>query len=645
MQNQREPNRQVLVSIALMAITTLLGMQLLRSLLPYFTFLLRDRFGWSTPLAGFLALLIFAAAFLANPLRKFLGAMPLFIITVVAVGFSRLALQLWRLDPIGDFIFATTGVISFFLFLPISLGLARRMAGSASLFFGLGILVGMGADLAVNGAFLSYDLSWQHGWLPTLITLLLIGVQFVLIAQLLRLDLPDDTSDALFNLAISWLIIGPYLFLQLLSFSNIAWVASNSGLTFSASFFLLLLVHILGIATLLLPARLFHLVVSTATGVTLLIDIGILLIGSQVSWLAIIYIVLGQIALSGLLLSITMGLGRGRRLGGLRHISLANGLGMLLLILLLFSYYAVYDLNLPFSNSILPIFALLIIFMLALPLLQEQEQRTMPNASVVLRVVIFMLLLLAVPILQRLIWQNPGQIQRNGQPIRVVNYNLHNGIDPQGHLGLEALARVIEAENPDVVGLQEVSRGWVINGSVDMLTWLSQRLGMTAVFGPTADSQWGNAVLTRLPILSQENRELPTDELLLRRGYLVVQMDRGSDEPLEFINTHYHHKDGEGDIRLDQSLAVLGFWDERPNTVIVGDLNAEHGEPEIDIYKQAGFGDVLDLTGVFPGYTNPVPSPTRRIDYIWITPDLQAKDANIPLVGASDHLATAVSID
>ncbi len=51
---------------------------------------------------------------------------------------------------------------------------------------------------------------------------------------------------------------------------------------------------------------------------------------------------------------------------------------------------------------------------------------------------------------------------------------------------LEEMAKVIEAEDPDVIALQEVSRGWVVNGSVDMLAWLSQRLDMDYVWGPAA---------------------------------------------------------------------------------------------------------------------------------------------------------------
>ena len=645
MRETYKSNQRPYTNIALVALTTLLGLQLIRNLIPYFTFLLRDRFDWSTQAAGLLAILIFLTAFMAGPLTRFLGALPAFLITTVAIGFTRLALQFWRFDPLGDFLLATTGVIAFLLFLPISLGLAHRLGGESSLNFGLGMLAGIASDLALNGAFLSYDLSWQSGWLPILVVVLLVVGQFILIARLLNEDLPSDAADALLNKALTWIFFGPYLFLQLLIFTNIAWAATSTGLSFTSSFMLLLIAQLAGLATIFLPPTIFRLVVSISAGMALLLNIIILLSGPQATWIAILYILLGQIALSGLLLVITRGIGFGRRLRGLRHISIAHGLGMLLLVIFLFAYYAVYDIQLPFPNSIIPFLALLIILLAALPVIQDLDQTESTNLIVPTRVSLAMMLLLIIPVIQWITWQEPEQVNLGGGPVRIMNYNLHNGVDPKGHLGLEALARVIEAENPDVVGLQEVSRGWVVNGSVDMLTWLSQRLGMTALYGPTADGQWGNAILTRLPVLDYENRSLPTDELLLQRGYMVSRLDRGNGNTIEFMNTHYHHKDGASDVREQESLEILGYWSERPNTVIVGDLNAEHGEPEIDIFGQAGFGDVLDLTGTEPGFTNPVPDPYRRIDYIWVTPDFQPIDAVIPPDEASDHLAIGVTLN
>ena len=639
------------VYIALIALTTLMGMQMIRALVPFFLNVLRDRLDMSTPIVAVVAILIFLTAFLAGPVNRFLGSVPTFTISAIVLGFTRLALQLWGYDPIGDMILAATGVIAFLFFLPVALGLARRVNGQATLNMGLGLLAGMALDLALNGAFLSYDLSWQSGWLPAIIVILIVGGQWLMIGRILRDELPSISADAPFKIGISWIFLGPYIFLQLLIFANIGWATTSTSLPFTAAFALLLLGQLAGLATILLPGQIFRLLILIAASLALLLSVLFLAAGPQAAWITILYLFTGQIALSGLLLAVMRALAEGRRRAGLRNITIAHGLGMLLLVIFLFVYYAVYDLPLPFSNTILPPIAFLIVLLSGLPGLWAAGKGKVPVSNSVRRIALVMLLLLLIPLVQWITWQQPqerghetGSSKPGGDTIRVMTYNVHSGADPKGHLGLEAIAQIIEREDPDVVGLQEISRGWVINGSVDMLTWLSQRLGMVPVFGPATDAQWGNAVLTRLPIQDYENRPLPTSDLLLRRAFMVLSLDRGAEQPLTVINTHYHHKSDGGAIRVQQSLAILGYWSGTPNTVIMGDFNAEHGDPEIDLYGEAEFGDVLDLTGVVPGYTSPVPGPSRRIDYIFITPDLEASDGVIPPDEASDHLAVGVTI-
>ena len=73
---------------------------------------------------------------------------------------------------------------------------------------------------------------------------------------------------------------------------------------------------------------------------------------------------------------------------------------------------------------------------------------------------------------------------------------------------------MIEEQQPDIVALQEVTRGWVIYGSFDMLVWLSQRLDMPYVYGPAADSVWGNAILSRYPMSGALTIPMPNNNQL-----------------------------------------------------------------------------------------------------------------------------------
>ena len=49
-----------------------------------------------------------------------------------------------------------------------------------------------------------------------------------------------------------------------------------------------------------------------------------------------------------------------------------------------------------------------------------------------------------------------------------MSYNVGQGISVGGQLDPEAIARVVEASGADIVGLQEVSRSWLIASGTDL---------------------------------------------------------------------------------------------------------------------------------------------------------------------------------
>jgi len=225
-----------------------------------------------------------------------------------------------------------------------------------------------------------------------------------------------------------------------------------------------------------------------------------------------------------------------------------------------------------------------------------------------------------------------------------MTYNLHQGFDTWGYLGMEALARVIESTDAEVIALQEVSRGWYINGSLDMLTWLSQRLDMPVLWGPAADRQWGNAILTRYPVLDHGVASLPRGGVPMRRGYLWARLDLGGGEELLVVATHLHHVEEDHAVRQLQVPRLVEFWGGRERTVIMGDFNAEPGWPELEPLLEAGLRDAVAEAGMGDRKTWPSPAPDRRIDYVWISPDLKPSDVEIPQSTASDHLGVAVTV-
>jgi endonuclease/exonuclease/phosphatase family metal-dependent hydrolase len=217
-----------------------------------------------------------------------------------------------------------------------------------------------------------------------------------------------------------------------------------------------------------------------------------------------------------------------------------------------------------------------------------------------------------------------------------MSYNLHNGFDASGKLDMEALASVIENANPDILVLQEVSRGWLVNGRVDMISWLSVRLDMPYVFGPTADPLWGNAVFSRYPITSVAHYDLEPRNLFLLRGFTQVSIDLG-ESYLNVIATHFHHVDEGSDVRISQAEQLLDFWAGQLDTIIAGDFNARPASVEMQMMLAAGLTDSLSGRDDASVYTYHSAHPYQRIDYIWVSPDIQVLDSEVIFTTASDH--------
>ena len=239
----------------------------------------------------------------------------------------------------------------------------------------------------------------------------------------------------------------------------------------------------------------------------------------------------------------------------------------------------------------------------------------------------------------------PEPVQPSGYPLRVMNYNIHSAYNSAGSQDLEAIARVIEESGADIIGFQEVSRGRLMDGGADMPTWLSRRLGMEMLFQGTEEPHWGNALLSRYPILESGEGVLPRAGTLIGRGYLWARIDVGASEPLLVIVTHLHHLEDEGEVREVQVPVILDFWGSRSSTVLIGDLNDWPGENEIEIIEAAGLMDSWSEAGSGPGYTWPAADPYQRIDWIWHSSDLQAVEMQAIETRASDHLPVLATIE
>ena len=232
--------------------------------------------------------------------------------------------------------------------------------------------------------------------------------------------------------------------------------------------------------------------------------------------------------------------------------------------------------------------------------------------------------------------------------LRVMTYNIHVGVGMDKKLDLQRIADVINREQPDLVGLQEVDRGVKRTEGKDEIAELATMTRMHFAFAPNLDYQggkYGVAILSRLPMKATVHTMFENKREAERRGMLKVEVDVDG-KPLTFVTTHldYQHEDGRL-FETEQLLKVL--QDVKGSLIVVADLN---DVPEGSSYKLMDtlFDDAwIASRAKGDGFSYPADKPVKRIDHIFYRPvnRVRAKKAWVVETLASDHIPVVAEIE
>ena len=644
-----------------LALAVVFGLQIIRVLLTGLIFYIRDSQGASPAVPGAYAFGVFLLAFLAPVIQRFLGPRGTLALTAGGLALVRLAEQVVS-SPAVDLGLTSLGAVLFFLFIPTYVGRTRGYGIEGGRIFAVGLLLGIGIDTAVKGAFATLDLSWGAGVITYPIVFALVGCHWLLLWSILRDSSLGQTGDSRFVQSTALVALGPILFLELLLFQNIGQQTALIDWAQPLVFIWIVGANAVGIlAAMGVMARPRQ---GGWLSVAALIALFVLMaLGERSGIAAAITVLFGQITISMSIGMIGVALWSAGTRPGIKGTAVASGLGMMVLLVVAFMYYGNYQFDIPGGSAVAPLIGVAIIFLCVysvITVLPRPRPITLSWSPV-----LGAFLLLALPLGYLAAWGEPQSASGTGLPVRVMSYNLHQGFDVNGYLAIEEQAKAIEGQHPDIVVLQEVSRGWVINGSFDMLVWLSHRLDMPYVWGPAADSVWGNAILSRYPMSNARTQPMPNNsQLQLKRSFIEVQVDVGHGKPLTVIATHLHHVESEGYLRDPQVRAVLQAWIGKERSVIMGDLNALPTDSEMLLLKDAGLKDAFvahqgvsrRYSQLSPnegdpeadetkGYSSSSDEPSKRIDYIWVSDDLKVRDFSLTDSVASDHLGVAVTLE
>lgn len=228
-----------------------------------------------------------------------------------------------------------------------------------------------------------------------------------------------------------------------------------------------------------------------------------------------------------------------------------------------------------------------------------------------------------------------------GSPSRVavLTYNIYHGEDANGGSNLDAVARIINSLEPDLVALQEVDNKTTRTKGLDLTAELSKRTGMQGVFGKAMDyagGGYGEAVLSRYPVLDTKNNPLGHSAKAEPRTALEVQIELPAGAKIAFVGTHLDHLRDQSN-RMMQARRIMELYENYDLPIILaGDLNAVLGSDPINLlsrqWSYAAQGD--------PQPTAPSVRPRRKIDYIMYKPKDRWKVVEVRVIDekvASDH--------
>ena len=225
--------------------------------------------------------------------------------------------------------------------------------------------------------------------------------------------------------------------------------------------------------------------------------------------------------------------------------------------------------------------------------------------------------------------------------LRILSYNIHHAEGVDGKLDIPRIAQVILSVNPDLVALQEVDKNTVRTGKVNQGIELSRLTKMNSVFGSNITfqgGQYGNAILSKFPIIKNKNFLLPNVDSGEQRGLLQSQIQISNKENVLFFSTHLDHRRSDTE-RLASAKAInqIISLDNKSPAILAGDFNDVPDSPTL---KE--LGKVWLRTNKKILRTIPASKPSRQIDYIFVQPKERWKIIESQILDediASDHRA------
>ena len=225
--------------------------------------------------------------------------------------------------------------------------------------------------------------------------------------------------------------------------------------------------------------------------------------------------------------------------------------------------------------------------------------------------------------------------------MRIMTFNTQHCLNYlEQKIDFDVMARAIKECGADVVGLNEMRDAGTFEGYTAQTEALSQKTGLRHFFFakaidflPEGGAPYGNGLLSALPILNAQAVPIPDPDPKTGNDYYETRclLKATLQGGLTVLVTHFGLNLDEQQSAVDTVLKHIT----PEKCVLMGDFNVRPESPLLAPIRAR----MKDTAAAFssPRLSFPSDAPDRKIDYIFVSPDIEVVSADIPAIVASDH--------
>jgi endonuclease/exonuclease/phosphatase family metal-dependent hydrolase len=263
------------------------------------------------------------------------------------------------------------------------------------------------------------------------------------------------------------------------------------------------------------------------------------------------------------------------------------------------------------------------------PAAQDDVQKSIPFGWTVLLGSIFIVTLICALATDR-VAPNPG----DPNALVVMTYNIQQANDAFGEKSYERQLALIRQVSPDIVALQESDSTRISLNNNDYVRYFASKLGYYSYYGPTTVSgTYGTAILSKFPL--QNTRTVfsysDQDEIGTTEAEILVNGRR--------FTIYNVHPDGSEPAMLTFAQTVLARTKGKDNVIVLGDFNLREDEAAYQLIDAVLTNAWISVFPTGVSDTGLDMSGEKRIDHIFFSPDLNARNPIYILApeSATDH--------